>query len=88
MATNININDNQGRTLTITSTNDTIDLGNDPAGTRMFKVDAPYTITPVLTRNPDYYTPGDANINGINHNAPTIMVCEHPGQSVEIHLRG
>lgn len=88
MPTNININDNQGRILTITSNNDTIDYGNDPAGTRIFKVEAPYTIAPALASNPDYYNPGNANINGINHNAPTIMVCEHPGQSVEIHLRG
>lgn len=88
MATNITVSDNQGRTLTITSNNDTVDLGNDPSGARMFKVDTPYVINPALTINPDYFAPGTANINGLDHSAQSIMVCEHSGQSVEIHLRG
>lgn len=88
MATNITINDNQGRTLTITSGNNTIDHGNDPNGARIFRVEAPYTLSHPLTRNPDEYTPGTANINGDVVGGRTIVVIERKGLSVEINVRG
>ncbi|MDE6732694.1 MAG: hypothetical protein K2J77_07450 [Oscillospiraceae bacterium] len=88
MATNITINDNQGRTLAITSGNNTIDYGNDPRGARIFRVEAPYTLSHPLRSNPDYYTPGSANINGDVVDGKPIMVVEHQGDNVEIHIRG
>lgn len=87
MATNITINDNQGRTLTITSDNDTIDYGNDPYGARIFKVDAPYTLSHPLTRTLDEYPNGRANINGDRLGGKNILVVERQGVDMEIHIR-
>lgn len=88
MATNITINDNQGRTLTITSDNDTIDYGNDSNNARIFRVDAPYTLSHPLTRNPDEYPCGRADINGDDLNGKNIIVIERQGLNMEIHIRG
>lgn len=88
MATNIKINDNRERTLAITSDNNTIDYGNDPNGARIFRVEAPYSLSHPLTRNPDEYTPGTANINGDVVSGRTITVIERQGLDVEIHVRG
>lgn len=88
MATSIKINDNQGRTLAITSGNNTIDYGNDHNGARIFRVEAPYSLSHPLTRNPDEYTPGTANINGDVVGGRTITVVERRGLDVEIHVRG
>ena len=87
MATNITINDINGRTLNITSDNDTVDYGNDPNGVRIFRVDAPYTLSQPLTRNPDEYPNGSANVNGDNLNGDNIVVIERQGLNMEIHIR-
>lgn len=88
MATNITINDNQGRTLTITSVNDTVDYGNDNSGARIFRVDAPYTLSHPLTKNPDEYPYGRADINGNDLDGKNIIVIERQGLNMEIHIRG
>lgn len=87
MATNITINDSQGRTLEITSVNDTVDYGNDKSGARIFRVDAPYNLSHPLTRNPDEYPNGRANVNGDRLGGQNILVVERQGLNVEIHIR-
>lgn len=88
MATNITISDIQGRTLVITSDNNTIDYGNDHNNARIFRVEAPYTLSHPLTRNPDEYPNGTANINGDAVGGKNIVVIEQQGACVEIHIRG
>lgn len=88
MATNITIEDNQGRTLSITSANPTIDEKSD-SGSRAFSVAYPYNLSPAIPGNrPIYYAPGKANINGDILSGSHIMVIHRPGNKVEISIRG
>lgn len=87
MATNITIEDNQGRTLSITSANPTIEEKSD-SGSRIFSVAYPYNLSPTPKNNPEYYTPGKANVNGDALSGRTIMVVETKGIEVQIHVRG
>lgn len=89
MATNITIEDDQGRTLSITSANPTIDEGNDPGGARRFRIAYPYDLSPTIPGNrPVYYTPGKANINSDILSGSHIMVIHRPGNNMEINIRG